>query len=118
MNLLPAGPSRPVIIAGVALGLAAALMSWIGGDEFCDVAADDGLSADGIKAGQQYSSEREDFNDRLDDASASAPEEVADDVETIEDAMDDAPDPSKVSSRKVDRAYANIDEWVAANCES
>ncbi|MDN5852845.1 MAG: hypothetical protein L0K86_08370 [Actinomycetia bacterium] len=118
MKLLPAGPNRRVIIAGVALGLAAALMSWLGGDEFCDVAADDGLSADGIKAGKQYEAEREDYSDRLNDASASAPEAVADDVETIEHAMDDARNPSAVSSRKVDDAYANVDEWVTRNCDA
>ncbi len=116
MKVLPAGPNRRVVIAGLALGLAAAFMTWIGGDEFCDVAADDGLSAEGIGAGEQYAAEREDYDDRLNDASASAPEAVANDVETIEDAMDDASDPSKVSSRKLDRAYANVDEWTAANC--
>jgi len=116
MKLLPPGPSRRVVIAGVALGLTAALMSWIGGDEFCDVAADDGLSADGIKVGEQHAKKREDFDDRLDDASASAPQAVAEDVETIEAAMDDARDPSKVSSQKVARAYSHIDEWTAANC--
>lgn len=108
--------TKRVVIAGVVLGLAAALMSWLNGDEFCTVAADDGLSADGIKAGRQYEDEREDFSDRLDDASASAPEAVAEDVEAIEDAMADVRNPSAVSSRKVDEAYANIDTWVAANC--
>lgn len=110
------GTVRRLIIAGAVLGLAAALMSWINGDEFCDVAADGGLSADGIKAGQQYEDERKDYSDRLDDASASAPDALGDDVETIENAMDDARNPSAVSSRKVDDAYANIDEWVAQNC--
>lgn len=107
---------RRVIIAGAVLGLAAALMSWLNGDEFCDVAADDGLSADGIRAGQQYEEEREDYSDLLDDASASAPDAVAEDVETIENAMDAARNPSAVSSPKVNDAYAHIDAWVGQNC--
>ena len=109
---------RRVIIAGVVLGLLAVVVSWFNDDEFCKVAADDGLSAEGIKAGKQYKDEREDFSDRLDDASASAPDAVADEVETIEDAMEDARNPSAVSSRKIDSAYDNIAEWVAANCEN
>lgn len=105
-----------LIVAGAALGLVAALVSWLGGDEFCDVASGDGLSADGVHAGKQYADERRAYEDRLDDASASAPDAISDDVETIENTMDGARDPSAVSSRKVDDAYANVDAWVAANC--
>ena len=105
-----------VIIAGVVLGLLAVVVSWFNGDEFCEVADNNGLSAEGIRAGQDYKNEREDYNDLLDDASASAPDSISEEVETIEDAMEDARNPSAVSSPKVKQAYASVDEWVAQNC--
>ncbi|UYM04279.1 hypothetical protein [Solicola gregarius] len=108
---------RQVLLAGLALGLAATLVTRCAGDDdFCELASGDGLAAGGVKAGRAYADERADYRDRLDRAAESAPGAIADDVDTIRDAMSRARNPSRVSTRQVDEAFADIDDWTAANC--
>ncbi|UPK76400.1 hypothetical protein MU582_07130 [Nocardioidaceae bacterium SCSIO 66511] len=108
---------RRLIIAGAALGLAAALMSRCAGEsEFCPLAVDDGLAADGVKAGPKHQAARTEYRERLEKASSAAPGTLSGDVDLIREKVGGARNPARVSSPQVDDAYAAVDEWVAANC--
>ncbi|MGH3359375.1 MAG: hypothetical protein ACRDO7_11270 [Nocardioidaceae bacterium] len=104
---------RRVLGMGVALGLAAALFSRCSGhDEFCDLARDDGLVAARLDTADQ----RQRYRARLDDADASAPGALADDLDVLRDAAAPAGERSALTPRERSGARANIDTWVAENC--
>lgn len=102
-----------VLGIGVALGVLAAFVSWLGGDdeEFCDLARDDGLVA-----GRHVTpGEREEVRERLDEAAAVAPARVSDEVDALRDAAGAQRGGRAAKGLVNDRA--RIDAWVDENCE-
>lgn len=98
---------------GVALGAAAALMSSLEGDEdFCEVAADDGLAAGDVRTSRQLGA----YEERLEEAAESAPGEIADDVASLRDEVASANRPAALRAMDATDEWKSIDGWVADNC--
>lgn len=104
---------RRVLGIGVALGLAAALVSRCGtDDEFCDLADGNGLVAG--KAASRH--DRVQYRERLDDAARTAPGSLADEVDALRDAADPPGGAAAARSPKLADERSSVDDWVGENC--
>lgn len=101
-----------VLGIGVVLGVLAAFVSWLGGDEeeFCDLARGDGL----VVGRHQTPGERKEVRERLDEAAEVAPGRLSHEVDALREAADARRGRRATPGLADDRA--RIDAWVDENC--